>query len=154
MDLKSISFCGSTQIGTDLFTHMSVKPVVPSGVQAIELPEDEVLFPCVVVTFKGIEYVIPMSNVGAMVLDLEAAEAAEVAELTADDGVITAEEQELGVDVPSGYCSCVATGKREKHFNFEKLCKECTLPIWKDTTDGAQKEDQKDPAEVPADVEF
>lgn len=143
MDLQSISFCGPTQIGTDLFTHMSVAPTTPNGTEALEFPEEtSIPFPCVVVTFRGTEYVVPMSNVAALVLrDVPAPALAEPVEMR--PGVITDESQELGVDVPSSFCTCGA-----KHFNFEKICKNCTLPIpGRGEADGDhQEEDQQEDA--------
>jgi len=131
MDLKTVSFIGPTRIGTDLFTSMSLHPTQPTGTQRIELlmgadpPE-----PFVLVQFKNVEYWVPLTNVAAFVK-------AEEVELGAAAG-ITAEEQELGTDIPSGYCSCDT-----KHYNFEKVCKECSLPIWR-KSNGNQEDHQKE----------
>ena len=139
MDLKSISFCRPTQIGTDVFTHMSVAPTTPNGTQ--ELKYDATPPGWVVVTFRGVEYYVPLGNVAALV-KREKLEPVEM------KPVITDESQELG-DV--SFCTCGA-----KHFNFEKICKQCTQPIFgRGSSNGdPQEEDHQEEPETADDVGF
>ena len=131
MHLKSVALRQPPQIGTDMFQFMSVAPTTPQGTERLELMVGrQPPFPFVAVTYRGTVYSVPLSNVSAYVLRKDE---------QLDPVEMTTSAEELGVDVPSGFCSCGA-----KHWNFEKVCKACSLPIFgRGGTDGNEEEDDQ-----------